>query len=467
MSNLTGRALEDEYCDIVRELDGDVTGRTLGEAYLQASHPIVDKFGSSTWALTPKIFDPAEVETLSRAAETMGRILEKVTARYLADADFRALFPLPAQVEELALLPTGYEQLVPFARVDVYYDEETGDFTVVGAGTDSVKGMSAAVDVTRAVQRSESYRRFSERHAAIETFDIMDGVTSTLRETYASWANADEGAHHPEYPVMAIVDYAESGTASEFDDVIERLAEQGIFARFVDIRSLRIEEAAGRRRLVDEDGPIACVYRRALLSEMLEKPCDGADALVEAARRGLACVIGGFRTWPASTPSAFAVLCSDAAVSLLDADELAFVREHLVETHQLSAETDLAPYLADKDLWLARPAGAYTASAGGSIAGRDCETRDDWWRVLLACAEEGGVVQRMPRAYETPVVAGGIAAAGDPAAPGPATPITARNITGLYLFNGRFGGIHSRCGYPGPGGYWDHRMDMGTLVVGA
>ena len=54
MSNLRSRALEDEFCDIVRELGGDAEGRTLGDAYLEASHPLVDKYGSSTWALTPR-----------------------------------------------------------------------------------------------------------------------------------------------------------------------------------------------------------------------------------------------------------------------------------------------------------------------------------------------------------------------------------------------------------------------------
>ena len=461
MSILRSRALEDEFCDVVRELGGDAEGRAQGDAYLEAAHPLVDKYGSSTWALTPKVFGSAEVDALSQAAETMGRIMDKVTARYLQDADFRKLFRLPAEVEELTLIPTGYEQLVPFARVDAYYDEEKGDYTFVGVVTDSAKGMTAAVDVTRAVQRSESYRRFAERHHSIETFDITDGVIAALRETYTSWANADEGTHHPERPVVGIVDYAESATEGEFADIIERLAEEGVFARFVDIRDLRIEEAAGTRRLVDSEGPIACVYRRALVSEMLEKPCEGVDALVEAARRGLACVIGGFRTWPVSTPSFFSVLCSDAIESVLDPMEVAFVRAHVIETHQLTADTDLAPYLADKDLWVARPAGAYTATAGGSIAGRDCETGDDWWRVLLACAQEGGVVQRMVPAYETPVFAGGAGAEGVDAG----ETVTVRNITGLYLFRGKFGGIHSRCGYEGPAGYWDHRMDMGTLVV--
>ena len=47
----------------------------------------------------------------------------------------------------------------------------------------------------------------------------------------------------------------------------------------------------------------------------------------------------------------------------------------------------------------------------------------------------------------------------------PAEKLRARSIAGLFLFRGKFGGIHSRCGYEGPAGYWDHRMDMGTLVV--
>ena len=90
MSNLRCRALEDEYLDILRDLDGDADGRKLAANYLSSAHPVANREGTPTWALTPKVLSSAELGILRDAAETFGRILEKVTARYLDDADFRA-----------------------------------------------------------------------------------------------------------------------------------------------------------------------------------------------------------------------------------------------------------------------------------------------------------------------------------------------------------------------------------------
>ena len=279
MSNLQSRALESEFCAIVSELGGDAEGKAAGDAFLAASHPVRGGRGVPDWAVTPKILGPAELGILREAAETFGRILEKVTARYLDDADFRALFRLPEELERQTLIPTGYDQLIPFMRLDTLFDQETGAFRFCGVATTSA-GMTSAIDVTRAVRLTEAYRRFSERHEDIQTLDPVGGVVEALRETYASWANADAGSHHPERPVVGIVDYPESASAVEFADLIERLAEQGLFARFVDIRDLRIEEAGGQRRLVDSEGPVTCVYRRRV-DDMTALPEEIEDALAE------------------------------------------------------------------------------------------------------------------------------------------------------------------------------------------
>ena len=458
MANLRGRVLEEEFCNIAVELEGDAEGKARGDAYLRAAHPVANRDGSSTWALTPKVLGSAEIEILTDAAETMGRIVEKITARYLKDAGLRSLFGLPAEQEELALMPTGYEQLIPFARFDVIFNQETGDFSFVGAAT-TPAGMTAAVDVTRAVQLSEAYRRFAERHHGIETFDISRDVACALRETYASWANADAGTHHPERPIVGIVDFPESSNSGEFADLIERLSDEGVFARFVDIRELRIKEAGGVRRLVDGEGPITCVYRRAPLAEMLEKRCEGTDALIEAARRGMACVIGGFRAWPVATNALFPVLRSEAMESVLDPQELAFVRAHVPEAYVLSHGSDVSRYLAEQDEWLVRPAGGYRASE--AVAGEDRMDRDEWWRVLLACSEEGGMVERLVPAYRTPVVVGGAEEGGA----NPAEPVMAGNLLGLFLCRGKFSGVYARCGFESVMGTWGHRLDMGCLVV--
>ena len=454
MSNLQSRALENEFCEIARELGGDAEGKAAGDAYLAASHPVTDRAGSSTWAITPRVLCPAEVGILREAAESFSRILEKVTARYLDDAGFRALFRLPEQVEKNTLIPTGYDQILPFVRVDTLFDQQTGSFHFCGVAT-TTAGMTAAVDVTRAVQLTDAYRRFAERHPQVETFDVVGGVVAALRETYASWANADTGTHHPEFPVVGIVDYPESALAPEFADLIERLSEEGVYARFVDIHDLRIEEAAGKRRLVDSEGPITCVYRRATMGEMfVEKPCAGAEALAEAARRGLACLIGGFRAWPVATNAIFAVLHSPAAEELLTSEELAFVRAHVPEAHFLERGCDLTPYLAEPDAWLVRPAGGYRSTE--AVAGVDRMDRDEWWRVLLAGCEEGAVIERLDPAPRTGLVIGGEAGG---------EVVEANGMLSLYVCRGEFAGVYARAGIRSVMGDWGRHVDQGCVVV--
>lgn len=448
MSNLRSRALENEYCDIVRELGGDAEGRAQGESYLDASGD-----DSTSWVLTPKVFGEPEIEILSGAAETMGRIMDKVTARYLVDPDFRALFRLAPEVEALTLVPTGYDQLVPFARLDTLFDEETGDFQFCGITTDGSTGMTASVDVTRAMQLSEAFRRFSSRHHGIETYDLVDAAIAALRETYQSWVNAAEGNRHPEHPTVGIVDYPESASEKEFSDLIERMSDQGVFARFVDIRELRIEEAGGMRRLVDDEGPIACAYRRALTSEMAEKPCPGADALVEAQRSGIACVIGGYRAWPVATTAFVAVLHSKEVEGVLDPHEVAFVHAHVPAAYQLTPETDLSAFARRGD-WVVRPAGAYDPKA--TVLGSDCASDEEWMSLLERASREDGVVQRFEPAYTSRAVIGG---------EGSAEPVAVNNVTGLYLFRGRFGGFYSRCGVADGGATWGRVLDMGSIAV--
>jgi hypothetical protein len=39
------------------------------------------------------------------------------------------------------------------------------------------------------------------------------------------------------------------------------------------------------------------------------------------------------------------------------------------------------------------------------------------------------------------------------------------NMEGLFLFNGKFGGVFTRCGEGNVIGEWTHRLNMGCLVV--
>ena len=456
MGLFEGRELEDEFCGIVSELGGDVEGRRKGDQYLLGTHALYHG-GPASWALSPKIFDRGQVEVLRDAAETMGAIMNKVTAHYLKDAGFRTLFHLPKSLEDLTLIPSGYDCLIPLARVDVFFDEETGDHQFCELNTDGSAGMTNTVEITRAIQRTASYQRFAERHPRISTFDVVQGAIGAVLETYASWEGAGKGIHPAQGPSMALVDYAESVSADEVDDIIDRLDARGIHARFTDIRDLKMRPVDGQMCLCDAEGRIDCVYRRAVTGEIADKPCDGVEALAEAARQGLVCVVGGFATWPCATKTVFAVLCSDAVKDILTPEELEFVHAHVPYTVLLDPSSDLAPY-AEKDRWIVKPAGGYNAQ--GVRAGLDC-TEEEWREALELTARTGGVVQEYARQYRTPVVQGNAPAEGED----PLEFRQASNMEGLYLFRGKFGGVFTRCGYQNVIGEWTHRINMGCIVV--
>ncbi len=68
MTSLHGRELEDEFLWTARELAGDVESREAGDRYLLTTHALYHG-GPVSWAMTPKIFDVAQIEILRDAAE--------------------------------------------------------------------------------------------------------------------------------------------------------------------------------------------------------------------------------------------------------------------------------------------------------------------------------------------------------------------------------------------------------------
>ncbi|WP_321973211.1 hypothetical protein [Paratractidigestivibacter sp.] len=373
-------ALEREFDEGVRALSAEDTSIQKAETYLASAHA-AHRHGSIAWSATPRILNDAQIQILSAAAETCGSIMDKVAKLYLKDASFRSRFGFTPEVEALTLVPTGYETVVPLARVDVDFCGRSGALQVRGISVDGFTGMTSTVEVTRAEQMTDAYRAFAEKHADIEAFDSVDALVQTLRATYRTWANANAGTHNCESPALGIVGYPEEADLDEVADICERFAEFGVFARFVDICNLRVETAAGEPRLVDDDGPIACVYRLATSEEIAMRPCPGTSALEEAARRGLACVIGGFSTWSCATDALFDALRAPEAMNELSDEEMAFIEEHVPAP---GSESSVAGERLGLFVFGGKLAGVFPESADRDIMG---ECRDHVYRGCLVVHE--------------------------------------------------------------------------------
>ena len=455
---LHGRSLENEFCDCARAFDGDVAGRANGSALL-AKGPAARNGSCPAWSLAPKVFDNQGRQILAYAAETMHDIMLAATDHFMRNAAFRARFELPPQLERLALCaPQGVPRL-PVVRVDVFLNEETGDFQFCETNTDGSAGFTSVDEVSAAVCASPSFAAFLAHHPSARPLALRDALMDAVTRIYGNWVSARSNPNHPNAdaaPTLAIVDYLESLEVGEAHDFVQRFSASGFSARLADVRTLRLAIVDGEQRLCDDAGPIDCVWKRLVSGEVMRKPTRGIESLSQAARMNLACIIGGFDTWPTATKTLFALLHEPSAADYLTPGQMAFVRDHVPETHVLDARAGFAAF-QDRELWIAKPAGGYNAQ--GVVAGADVSSAE-WETVLMRLADEGGVVQRYAPQYATPAIPCPLGPDDDPLV----FPM-ANNLLGLFVIDGRFAGVFPRCGSNRVIGEFQGRLEQGCLFV--
>ena len=451
MAKASGSTYQDEYLQIIRDLDGDRAGRSVANEHLFDVYE--RRAGSIDWATNPYVIDGTQYDALDKAATTMVKIMEKVMFKYHRDRSFRSLFSLDPKVEELTLVPSGFRSAVPLMRLDIFFDPATCDFKIGGIVTGGMGGMAANAGVTRALYNTESFHRFKRKHPGLETTDALRECINTILYTYSQWTNAEEGRNHPTHPSLAIVDIEGSVRAGETRLAIDVLRELGVYARASHFSQLRIETIGGIRQLVDNHGPITCVWLRATADEAAAHPCEGLDALVKATRRGMVCTIGGYRSWPCCTRSFVEMLRSKDCRALLTKEENDFIAEHLPEVHLINASSDLSDFY-DQDRWVIKTT---DGPVHGNVLAGNSMSKQEWRTRLVKSIKRHDAVQDCI-AHPTMLVAH----ADDQGNP---VETTKDVILRLYVFGGALKGIAAGCGTGATVPGWNDYLEMACVIV--
>lgn len=438
---LSNKTLTQEYLSIIRGLHGDVPGRRAAFAYMEGSTAVVH--GQVVEAsFLPKLFGDASYRLLSRTAETMYSIMAKVTERYIADAGFRGLFRLDPRLEELICLPRGYDAAIPIARVDVFLHEDTGALKFCELNTDGTSGMNENREITLSIAPSASLQEFALRHR-VETCELVDSWVEAFMADYGQWAAGHPGS--PEVPRVAIADYLEKATLSEFCVYEQAFRDAGTPCEVCEIREL----AWDGRRLRDGQGrPIDAVWRRAVTSDVLAN-WDDSSALLEAVRADAVCLVGSFAGSLAHDKQIFQVLHRPEAKAILSDEENRFVEATVPFTAFLSAdEVDLDRVKAEKDRWVIKPSDLFDAT---DVYLGCMQSQGKWDRLVDRYADGAAgvpfLVQEFVTPFKTEVLppdAGILSESAREAAP--IAPAMWNNLSGLYLYNGKFQGVFSRQG---------------------
>ncbi len=425
-----------EYLELVASEATSIADRRATRHYMDTSTAIV-KGRHVASSFIPRLYDAESFHTMRFITETTHGILCKVIQQYLNNPDYRRLFSYDPRLVELILLPRDYPHLLPFARFDIFLDEDDMSFGFCEFNADGSSGMNENREITRSIQDSQAYQRFAERHS-LATCELFDSWVDEFMAIYDSYTYRVDNPH------ICICDYLEHAVIAEFEVFCEYFKQKGIDASICDVRKLSFDGEV----LVDDKGQaVHAIWRRSVTNDVLEH-WDESQALIEAVRAHKVALIGSFAGHIVHDKQIFEALHHPETQAFLTEEEQAFVATSVPVTKFLDeAHIKLADIRANKDAWIIKPTDSYGAS---DVFAGSLYTQEQWEDLIdtYANSKAGApfLVQRYITPYKTLTLPPdlGISQLSDDEVD--FAPTLYNNLEGLYCYNGRFTGVFSRLG---------------------
>jgi hypothetical protein len=329
--------------------------------------------------LRPRFLTPDQYRFLKRRCAVLLRAFGTAYRAALEDAAFRRQFGLMDWEEALIRHDPGFSEPSPVSRLDAFFVAERGGlkFTEYNAETPAAASFNdvlAAVFYGLPVMR-EFLRRY-EVMMQPSRHNVLHALVSAYREH----------SGRRDRPSIAIIDWREVPTYSEFVISAEYFRSQGFEAVIADPREVEYRDG----RLYAEGLAIDVVYKRVLVSELIERGGMG-HPLVRAVVDGAVCMVNSFRCKLLHKKASLAVLSDERNAHLFDAEERAAIDAHIPWTRVVeerrttyAGETvDLLPFaLAHREHLVLKPNDEYGGT--GIVLGWECD--DGAWEAALRTA---------------------------------------------------------------------------------
>ena len=366
----------------------------------------------------PKIFESRDIENFKGVVEGFYPIFDKIVRHYTECEEYRQLFPFDKRLEELILTDPGYDTTVPVMRMDIFYNEETGNYKFCELNTDGTSAMVEDYELSKAFKINNLPK---EEIGKTTCFELFDSWVLSVERIYRSFKNRRQK------PRVAIVDFLDKAYLPEFDEFVRRFEKYGFPAKICDIRKLSYKDGV----LYDEDGErVDIIYRRAVTVDIMND-IESCTDFINAYKDNSVCVIGAFRTQIIHHKALFCIIRHPMTKSILTDEENKLVEKHIPYTAKM-CDADFERVINDKDSYIIKPSDSYASR--GVFAGIDY-TKKEWEKLVYDNKAADYIVQEYCTPYRTP----NIYLASD----APEFKMYS-NLTGLYVYDGVFAGIYSR-----------------------
>ena len=111
----------------------------------------------------PKVFTRRDIRRFQESSPSLTAFSES-NPGIPGQSGVPELFPFSRELEELFLVPSLYDSLLPIARFDIFYNEETGDFKFCEINTDGTSAMNEDYVLNQAIAMNPAHQTMRERH---------------------------------------------------------------------------------------------------------------------------------------------------------------------------------------------------------------------------------------------------------------------------------------------------------------
>jgi len=331
--------------------------------------------------LRPRWMTPREYELCRDRAAVVLRAFGTAHRAALADEGVRAQLRLTDWEEQLVTVDSGFAAASPTSRLDAFFVDDGKGLRFTEYNAETPAGAAYNDALTDVFEQMPVMRAF-QRHHHLRPLPARSGVLRSLLGAFAEWSGTRAR------PRIAILDWREVPTFSEFVLYERYFAQQGIECRIVDPREVEYRDGVLR----DGDFEISLIYKRVLIHELVER-CGIDGPVIRAVRDRAVCMVNPFACKLMHKKASLAVLSDERNARLFDAEELEAIRAHIPWTRVVEErrttfdgkEIDLPRFIRDnREQLVLKPNDEY----GGKGIVLGWEATDAQWEAGLAAASE-------------------------------------------------------------------------------
>lgn len=337
--------------------------------------------------IRPRFMTLESYQGLQRRLMPLMRAFTRAHERAMADAAFRAQFGLLDWEETLLADDPGFRSFSPTSRLDFFHAPGGESLGLTEYNAETPAGAAYGDALNDAFVDMPAMREFARSHEVIP-IPSRHGVTGALLD---AWHEFSGGRARPR---IAILDWRDVPTISEFEMYRDHFHAIGLECVIDDPRNAELQDG----KLVVQGAPVDIVYKRVLISELVNQ-C-GLDApLIRAVRQRAVCMVDGFRCKILHKKASLAVLSDERNAGLFPRDEQRAIEDCIPWTRVVAERkttwrgqpVDLVPLIAEhRDRFTLKPNDDYGGrgiTLGWTVDGAE------WEKALKAALETPHIVQ--------------------------------------------------------------------------